>query len=142
MIAIECVTLRRFSHSPTSTHTRRWFALHHYSLFQTNFKPLHQAADAGNKLCIALLLLASDSILGVRDKHGRTPVDSARNNNKHDSAAAMEKWASGDKAGALRDLGAAHLVSSLSSLPPSSRGRRRVRLLVSANTHSQHFHLS
>ena len=82
---------------------------------QPNYKPLHAAAyngHSGHNLCVALLLLADDSILRVKDKYGRTPVDMARKNNNSDIAAAMEKWASGDKAGALRDLGAAHLISS------------------------------
>ena len=85
--------------SPIATHT------------QPNRKPLHIAAGCGHNLCVALLLLADDSILRVMTKDGDTPVDSACKRNENDTAAAMEKWASGDKAGALRDLGAAHLIS-------------------------------
>lgn len=96
---------------------------------QPNEKPLHTAAYNGNKRCVALLLLADDSILQVKNKGGNTPTDYARGNDQPDTAAALEKWASGDKIGALRDLGAEDLISSL---PASST-------TVGFSAHRAHF---
>ena len=108
---------------------------------QPNSKPLHYAAYVGQNLCVALLLLADDSILRVKNNSGWTPVDMARDNKKDDTAVAMEKWASGDKAGALRDLGAAHLISSLTSQSTITTATTTgVWMLLQTHTHTHSHH--
>ena len=86
------------------------------SVAQLSFKPLHTAALHGHKLCLAHLLLADPAMLQLKTR-GCSAADYARQYDEPEVVAALEKWAAGDKAGALRELGAADLISSL---PPSS----------------------
>ena len=83
---------------------------------QPSLKPLHGAALCGHKLCLAHLLLAAPAMLQLKTR-GCSAADYARQYDEPEVVAALEKWAAGDKAGALRELGAADLISSL---PPSS----------------------
>lgn len=83
---------------------------------QATFKPLLTAALNGHKLCLAHLLLADPAMLQLKTR-GCSAADYARKYDEPEVVAALEKWTAGDKAGALRELGAADLISSL---PPSS----------------------
>ena len=50
------------------------------------------------------LLAADDSVLRLTDKRGKTPADKARRGGHTGIAAALDRWAAGDHAGALADL--------------------------------------
>ena len=107
-------------HLPSPTTTTCALALTYLTpstyVAQLSFKPLHTAAHRGHKLCLAHLLLADPAMLQLKTR-GCSAADYARQYDEPEVVAALEKWAAGDKAGALRELGAADLISSL---PPSS----------------------
>ena len=65
---------------------------------------------------MGLLLQADDSMLGVKDLGGRTPVDWAREHGQSGIVAAAQQWSSGDKRGALKTLGAGDLQGTASSV--------------------------
>ena len=79
-------------------------------LTQTNRKPLHAAAHWGKKRCVALLLLADDSVIPLKDNAGRDVLGNCRDSSL---SAAVNKWVAGDKEAALRGLGAEDLIPQL-----------------------------
>ena len=72
---------------------------------QSTYTALHEACYNGHKLVVARLLVAKGELWRLKDTRGKTPAGMARERGKEAIATAIELWGTGNRAGALRQLG-------------------------------------